>query len=104
MGTTNLGTTVSKTFKAATSGSNGDLDGSDVIFLADTDATTQAANLEAAINNKNGFGTTGWMTASSNASAAKATAVLTFTDAATANASVILLIIKVLPVFIRPKI
>ena len=88
LGTTNLGTTVSKTFKAATSGSNGDLDGSDVIFLADTDATTQAANLEAAINNKNGVGTTGWMTASSNASAAKATAVLTFTDAATANASV----------------
>jgi len=88
LGTTNLGTTVSKTFKAATSGSNGDLDGSDVIFLSVTNRTTTAANLAQAINNKNAFGTTGWMVATSNASAAKATAVFTFTAAATENASV----------------
>tara|TARA_R100001463_G_scaffold27709_9_gene64125 strand:- start:9850 stop:15315 length:5466 start_codon:yes stop_codon:yes gene_type:complete len=88
LGTTNLGTTVSKTFKAATSGSNGDLDGSDVIFLSVTNRTTTAANLAQAINNKNAFGTTGWMVATANASAAKATATLTFTAAATENATI----------------
>ena len=88
LGTTNLGTTVSKTFKAANSGSNGDLDGSDVKFLSVTNKTITADNLAQAINNKNGFGTTGYMVATSNASAAKATAVLTFTAAATENATV----------------
>tara|TARA_R100001443_G_scaffold3553_4_gene11164 strand:- start:14778 stop:20192 length:5415 start_codon:yes stop_codon:yes gene_type:complete len=88
LGTTNLGTTVSKTFKAANSGSNGDLDGSDVTFLSVTNATITAENLAQAINNKNGFGSSGWMVATANASAAIATAVFRFSATATENASV----------------
>jgi hypothetical protein len=89
---TNLGTVVNKTYVAASSGSNGDLDGSNIKFLRGNSANEVASNLKQAILNKNGHGihlSPSNVTANTGGVAASTT--FTFTGAAETNGTLSLI-------------
>tara|TARA_R100000664_G_scaffold9791_1_gene16291 strand:- start:24845 stop:30331 length:5487 start_codon:yes stop_codon:yes gene_type:complete len=89
--TSDSSTTVSKTYKSATSGNNGDLDSGSVKFLQGNSANEVAANLREALLSSNGHGAQlGPNNVVVNNSAVAASTTFTFSGAATNNGTLAL--------------